>query len=78
MSSAKNFESNTALALFHTETLKEKKIAGKRHGGEGEGTSTTESLSLTMTPLERLRRSCEEGRGIKASETDPIKNAVTG
>ena len=29
-----------------------------------------------MTPLEQLRRSREEGRGIKASETDPIKNAV--
>ena len=29
-----------------------------------------------MTPLERLRRSREEGRGTKAPETDPIDDAV--
>ena len=66
----------TQLLRCSMQKLWKKKLAGKRRGGEGDGTSTIESLSLSMTPLERLRRSREEGRGIKASETDPIKNAV--
>jgi hypothetical protein len=66
----------TQLLRCSMQKLWKKKLAGKRRGGEGDGTSAIESLSLSMTPLERLRRSREEGRGIKASETDPIKNAV--
>ena len=66
----------TQLLCRSMQKLLKKKLAGKRHGGEGGGTITIESLSLKMTPLERPRRSREEARGITASETDSIKNAV--
>ena len=55
---------------------KRSSMATKRNDGEGEGVSTNKSLSLKMTPLEPLLRSCEEGRRIKASKTDPIENAM--
>ena len=68
-------KSNTALASFHAKLWK-KKLAGERHGGTSEDVTSTVRLSTAMTPLERPRRSYEEGRGTKAPETDPIDDAV--
>ena len=66
----------TQLLRRFMKTLRKKKLAGKRHGSASEDVTSIKSLSMAMTPLERLRQSCEQGRGTKAPETDSIDDAV--